>query len=273
MKKLFLSLIIILLLSVVFTSCAIADPGQTPAPEESTPIPESSPTLESTPIDDDTACTVVFSFKSIEDFELYCKTGSKDASLYKKPPSLFPAFEMKEGIFVEPNELFPDLDVQGLTVDYIEIVSPYEYSYSGKTNDGTVFGITISYDENASEVSADKIIEKRSLKANINIVKGDYYTSKVKLGALEDKHAVYNFYIFDMDDCTLEYHANVRGNVVTSMWIHHGNYAIGISSFFDSNLDAFFADEVLKPMTDLFSGGEARIEALNKIKEYIESKK
>lgn len=292
MKKLFLSFVIILLLSVVFTSCAIADPGATPSPEESspalgstpapestptpesipapesTPIPESSPTLESTPIDDDTACTVVFSFKSIEDFELYCKTGSTDASLYKEPPTVFPHFKMQDGIFMELNDLFPDLDMNAITVYHIEIHSEGKYLYSCYLNDTkTRFGVVFSCQEDASDLSAEKIIEKRS-KNYTKSIKGDYYTSKEKP---DSWYLSSTLYAFELNDVVMTY--SFDAEEMSGVTIYSGNYTIGISAVFADDSKVLLSNEALKPITDLFRDGEARIEALNKIKEYIESKK
>ena len=292
MKKLFLSLIIILLLSVVFTSCAIADPGATPSPEESspalgstpapestptpesipapesTPIPESSPTLESTPIDDDTACTVVFSFKSIEDFELYCKTGSTDASLYKEPPTVFPHFKMQDGIFMELNDLFPDLDMNAITVRHIEIRSEGKYLYGCHVNDTkTRFMVHFWCQEDASDLSAEKIIEKNSEYYTKSII-GDYYTSKEKP---DSRFGIRTLYAFELNDVVMSY--SFYGEEMSGVSVYSGNYTIVISAGGADDRKVLLSDEALKPITDLFRDGEARIEALNKIKEYIESKK
>lgn len=277
MKKLFLSLIIILLLSVVFTSCAIADPGATPSPEESspalgsTPAPESTPTPESTPVAEREPTfneDLIYSFKSIEDFELYCKTGSTDASLYKEPPTVFPHFKMQDGIFMELNDLFPDLDMNAITVRHIEIRSEGKYLYGCHVNDTkTRFMVHFSYQEDASDLSAEKIIEKRS-KNYTKSINGDYYTAKEKP---DSRFGIRTLYAFELNDVVMSY--SFYGEEMSGVTIYSGNYTIGISAGGADDRKVLLSDEALKPITDLFRDGEARIEALNKIKEYIESKK
>ena len=273
MKKLLISLIIILFV-ISLSSCATENPDATQPPEESTPIAESTPVPESTPpdVDEEQVEFPVYSFKSIEDFELYCKTGSKDVSLYKNPPSLFPDFKMKDGVFVNLDEVFPDLDMESITVDHIEVEVSDMYYCSCYTKNGTKFDVVFQYNENATEVSADNVIEQlasHEYYARSKIIKGDYYTSKF---TSEDWRVSSVYYVFDVDDYVVRYYADTRGNLI-NIWIYHDNYEIGIGSYNESNREAFFADKVLKPMTDLFSDGEARIEALNKIKQFTESKK
>ena len=74
-----------------------------------------------------------------------------------------------------------------------------------------------------------------------------------------------------MNDVVMTY--SLDGEEMRSLVVYIGNYIIQANPGFSDEREAFLSNEALKPITDLFRDGEARIEALNKIKEYIESKK
>ena len=169
---------------------------------------------------------------------------------------------------MELNDLFPDLDMNAITISHIEVNSKARYSYGCYVNDTkTGFRVAFSYQEDASDLSAEKIIEKRSEYHTKSII-GDYYTAKEKP---DSRLLSSTLYAFELNDVVMSY--LFYGEEMNGVSVYSGNYRIGISARLADDRKVLLSDEALKPITDLFRDGEARIEALNKIKEYIESKK
>lgn len=278
MRKYMIIAIALLFCIAMFASCegiSDASPHSNPAytvpssptDSDATALPVDGSPTENLP-EEGSPSIERYAFFSIADFKLYCSTGSKDVSLYQKPPmdSVFPPYGMAEGCFVELSQLFPELDMNSITVDYVEISSENQYSYSGYTNTGnTPFSISISYKKDTNDVSPEKVVSTANTSMYNQIIYDDYYGMDT---AISDKTGAI-LYIFELSRCTVQY--DVYKEKIQGMAIHCGDYVIGISPGYSDN-NAFFTDESLSPISCLFKDGNNRDQALNKVALCVNSK-
>ena len=249
--------------------------GETPATGEAPVTSEESatseePTTDSTAPSDDTPMIMQYGFYSIEDFKTFYLTGSTDLSLYDTPPrdGFFPLFQMQEGCFVDLSDLFPTLNFENLTVSSVSVSWKNRYSYAAKTKDTKVsLSVSIQYKNAYENASIDSVLAGRDNSKVNKIIRSDYYTATEK----PSKTSGLMLYIFELNDCIISY--NFYNEIMQGMSIYKGNFTIGITTAIDYIEDgSFFNDETLKPATCLFKNGEARLNALNRIAEFIDSK-
>lgn len=281
MKKCMLLVIALLLCMAMFTSCGdptiptdtvpsdSSDSHAASVPAGSSPT-DDSPSTDDQPSADFSSPTIErYTFFSIEDFKLYCTTGSKDASLYQKPPKYgsFPLYNMVEGCFVELSQLFPELDMNCITVDNVEVEFNDRYTYSGYTNTGnTPFYVSIRYKRNTDDVLSGIADEIDSKPTQYRIIYDDYYYGKDTAASEKTKGVVY---VSELSGCTIEY--NVYDGKIQGMSVEYGDYVIGISPAYSDNI-AFFTDEALSPLSCLFKNGNDREQALNQIALFVNAK-
>ena len=221
----------------------------------------------------------IYSFSCIDDFKLFCTTESRDISLYKNGPDygVFPPFSMKNGSYLKLDSLFPTLDMSKILFDHIEIPNDHQYSYSGKTiSEETPVYIEVTFDERTTYRTLDSIIEdhlriiQNSIKENENVryevFYGDYYDERTPRPS--NMILVHNYYYYDTDGCAYMYDL-YRGNMCgITIWCGNYKIVIGMGS---PNNDAFFADETLTPISNLFKSEDKRSETLQGIADSIYS--
>lgn len=282
MNKGFIILLSIIMIVVTFSSCNsmsedtpkdTVNTETTYLPDESLTedIPKDTVNTETTYLPDESLTENMYTdyfpsiesyaFSTIDDFKLFCTTGSRDSTLYNSPPknNAFPPYNMYEGCFVDMTRLFPGLDKNSVTIDHIEISSSGRYSYSGYTNIGkTPFSISIKYENKSSNISVESVVADSNASLYKQIIRADYYDTANKASSTEG--AV--LYVFELNKCIVKY--NVYKGKIQGMAIRSGDYEIGLSPGYSDN-DAFFTDEALKPLSCLFSDSEDRVEALNRV--------
>ncbi len=267
MKKSFVTLLSILLVVFTLFSCN----------EKADDMPQNNDdNINDWPIwlpdetSENAGCVERYSFRSLEEFKFFCATGSRNSKFYRSQNKI-PPFNMLKGFFVDITQLFPELDKNSITIDDIEIVHSGEYTYACETKHGTPFLITIEYNKDSANISVDKVVEYFKTSRYDNVINADYYDPTSKLP--ENKGS--SVYIYKLNDCIINYNVmhpySGSEDEVTGVIIYSGDYRIVIGKAYSDN-DAFFTDEVLEPITCLFSYGDDRAEALNKIAAFTESK-
>lgn len=223
---------------------------------------------EDTETEEPIGCIVRYAFSSVEDFKTYYETASKDLSKYKAPPmgNTFPLYKMQEGCFVELSDLFPQLNTNEITVDYVEISSSNDYSYSGYTNkEKTPFLVAIYHEENGEKLDFEEAVKEAKNGEYDTVISSDYHTSSSK----PTKQTGKCLYIFELEGCVVKY--IFLNEKIQGMLVQRGNFKIAISPSYSDNVE-FFSDEVLKPMTCLFGSGEERKAALKHFADFVDSK-
>lgn len=267
MRKRMIMLMSILIVFAMLSSCSTSNDSSKDTVDSGVIwLPNQSVTGDSSM--GDAPCIERYAFSTIEDFELFCTTGSRDVTLYssQSKDNMFPPFNMLEGCFVEISQLFPELDQNNVTIDHIEIVNSGRYSYSGYTNvDQTPFRITINYKSKSSGLSVSTVVNALDTSAYDQVICADYYDAKTQAPSKKGS----TVYVFELSKCIVQY--SFYKEKIEGVVIHSGNYEIGISPRYSDN-DAFFTDETLKELSCIFEDSDDRSEALSKIAAFAESK-
>lgn len=273
MKKVFIVFLSIMMIVVIFSSCnkITEETPQDKVSEEThqDKVSGEMNTLPNESLTDDWNAGDVpsierYAFSSIEDFKIFCTTGSRDSTLYDSPPKddAFPPYNMLEGCFVDITQLFPGLDENNVTIDHIEISSNGRYSYSGYTNiSKTPFSISIKYENQSSEVTVASVAAATTASTYNQVILADYYEAKNTVSSSEGL----TLYVFELSNCIVQY--NVYKEKIQGMVIHSGDYEIGLSPGYSDN-DAFFTDETLESVSCMFKEGEDRVEALSRVSNF-----
>ena len=260
-KRLFF--VLLWLFALLLVSCQFGGPSPHD-PHEKTDLISSGDASSSLTLEND-PCIITYAFSSIDDFRLYCSSGSTAVSDYREPPEdgAFPLYRMKEGCFVELSDLFPALDLEKITVNHIETYSSCQYSYGGFTKEGkTRFRIDVLYERDLTPF--EEAVCKEDDSGYDRIIREDY---SYRDGASRDQKGSV-LYVFETGGCTLRY--RTYNGKTEGMSIRCGDYVIGISPSFTGNT-AFFSDDALRPLSCFFRSDPERAQGLDAIARSLNS--
>ena len=221
------------------------------------------------------ACLLVYSFGSLNDFLLYCSSGSTDVSIYEQPPKDgVPKFKMKEKAVIDFWGLFPQLDQEAVTFDYVEVLNDHRYSYGGITNNAhqTEIGFLVGYEEDAADYSFESVIKKLESEKDL-IVQGDFDDTETDLPL--DVKSIAN--VLEKNGCILvypKYRKRKSGGFEIEnqgVAIYYKKYYVQIGPCYPADT-TFYEDDTLIPILTLFKDGEERTQTLEGIKHYLDSK-
>ncbi len=213
-------------------------------------------------------CIARYGFYSLEDFKTYCLTGSKDLTLYKSMPKgeSLPLYKMSDGAFVDVLDLFPSINAETVTIDYIETASRTRYSVLGYTNKReTPFCISVRYTKDTDFESGNIFAQNDS---KVDIIKYEDYFKATEQAKSEYERTLF---VFDINGCKVEY--DVYMGKLSGLSIYVGDYCIGISDMSNGmkNAENFFDDEDLRSITCFFSDADRAAESIDSIKNYLKS--
>lgn len=236
-----------------------------------------SGSFEGGAIDDQSVevCYLIHSFFSLNDFLLYCSSGSTDVSIYEQPPKNgVPRFQMKEKAVIDFWGLFPQLDQNAVTFNYIEVMNDHHYSYSGLTNNDnqTIIGFLVGYEEDTEDYSLESVIKKWQSVKDL-IVQGDFDDTDTELPS--DARSI--AYVLEKNGCVLVYpkYRKIKSGTIEienqGVAIYYKKYYVQIGPCYPADT-TFYEDDTLIPILTLFKDGEERTQTLEGIKHYLDSK-
>ena len=220
--------------------------------------------------EDLSVCLSVYGFYSLSDFETYCRTGSQDPELYEIGPSgkVFPVFQMMDGAFVDPYQLFPLLNADAFAVDYIEIVTGGSYYYTLVSNDKPDLRciIFVSFLPDKGFDSIEKFAHSsfpdypltKKIPDNAIFYNDFFEATEEQLETA--KNSVNIHFAFPLNDRFVRYSC-VWGKLF-SISIDFGDYVIRLSS---GNPE----DELIASFAPLFTDGEERAAAIDAMADFL----
>lgn|GEM_PF-5081761 len=219
---------------------------------------------------------LIHSFFSLNDFLLYCSSGSTDVSIYEQPPKNgVPRFQMKEKSVINFWELFPKMDPDTVTFHCVEVLNDHHYGCGGITNNDyhTDINFRVGYEEDAEDYSLESVIKELQNRKMDLIVQGDFDGTDTELPSNAKKIA----YITEKAGCFLAYpkYKEMKSGAIifdnSGVIIYYKKYCIEIGPGIPADT-TFYEDDDLIPILALFKEGEERTQALEWIMHYLDSK-